>query len=405
MTSRQRALQALAHEARHSACKLLVNNGLNESFEGRLGEFDPVRPHAFDQRGENRVALAQVPNRGAHMKQENVAVRPHCIDMRFLRAAALLLAGSLAFAQNDKPAEDVPSISVEVNLVNILCSVRDRHGALIPNLSKEDFIVLEDGKPQEIKYFTRETDLPLTIGLLIDVSASQQNLIDIEKRAAYQFFSHVLRKKDEAFLISFGSEAELLQDYTGSPKLLEAGLEGLHVNSDAGGLHPGPVPTVYQPRGTVLFDAVFLAAHDKLTSEVGRKVLVLITDGEDQGSRLSKREAIEAAQKANAVIYSIYYVDRAFYARHGAYFGGVSDGDLKKMSEETGGRVFHVDRKNTLESVFDQLQAEMRSQYSIGYSSTNGKQDGTYRHLEIHTRDKDLKAQARKGYYATATNN
>lgn len=325
--------------------------------------------------------------------------------MRSLRAAALLLSSSLAFAQNEKPAEDVPSISVEVNVVNILCSVRDRRGALVPNLSKEDFVVLEDGKPQEIRYFTRETDLPLTIGLLIDVSASQQNLIDIEKRAAYQFFSQVLRKKDEAFLISFGSEAELLQDYTGSPRLLQSGLEGLRVNSDTGGLHPGPVPTVYQPRGTVLFDAVYLAAHDKLTSEVGRKVLVLITDGEDQGSRLSKREAIEAAQKANAVIYSIYYVDRGFYASHGRYFGGVSDGDLKKMSEETGGRVFHVDRKNTLESVFDQLQAEMRSQYSIGYASTNGKQDGSYRHLEVRARNKDLKVQARKGYYATATNN
>src|SRR3982751_3573266 len=177
-----------------------------------------------------------------------------------------------------KPEQDLPAtIKVDVDIVNVLASVRDKRGALVSNLEKGDFTVLEDGKPQDIKYFTKESDLPLTIGLLVDVSGSQRNLIDIERNAASEFFSTVLRKKDEAFLISFGEEAELLQDYTQSPKLLREGLNRLRVSSGVGGIHPGPVPTMSQPRGTVMYDAVYLAAREKLTSEVGRKVIVLIT--------------------------------------------------------------------------------------------------------------------------------
>src|SRR5262249_7045980 len=196
-----------------------------------------------------------------------------------------------------------------------------------------------------------ETDLPLTIGLLVDVSRSQENLIEIERRAASAFFADVLRKKDEAFVISFGEESELLQDYTNSSRLLNNALNQLRVSSGASGVHPGPVPTVGQPRGTVLYDAVYLAATDKLRSEVGRKVIVLITDGVDQGSRVTRNTAIEMAQKADAVIYSVYYVDSRFYGMFGMGGGG-GEGELRKMSDETGGHVFKVDRKNTLESVF-----------------------------------------------------
>lgn len=298
-----------------------------------------------------------------------------------------------------KPTEDVPPpISVNVSLVNILASVHDKHGALIPNLNKDDFTVLEDGKLQAIKYFTRETDLPLTIGLLIDVSASQRNLLDIEKRAAHAFFSQVLRKKDEAFLISFGEESELLQDYTNSPKLLQSGLSQLQINSGASGIGPGPVPTISQPRGTVLYDAVYLAAHEKLRAEVGRKVIVLITDGIDQGSKLKIEEAIEAAQKSDVVIYSIDYADPSAYGLFS--FGGVSDSALQKMSGETGGRVFKVGRRHTLDDAFKELQDEMRSQYSIAYTSTNPEQDGSFRKLNVKVADKNLKVQVRKGYYA-----
>ena len=298
-------------------------------------------------------------------------------------------------------AQDEPTIKVEVQLVNILFTVRDKRGGLVGNLNKDDFTIFEDGKPQDVKYFNRETDLPLTIGLLIDVSASQGNLIETERNAAYQFFGSVLRKQDLAFLISFGSDAELLQDYTNSATLLRRGLEGLQVNSDVGGLHPGPVPTISQPRGTILYDAVYLAASDQLKGQVGRKVLVLITDGEDQGSRYKIAQAIEAAQRADAIIYGFYYVDRAFYYGHGMVFGGVSDSELRRMSEETGGHNFHVDRKMTLQDAFSELQNEMRSQYAIGYTSTNANKDGTFRKIEIKTNNKDWKVQARKGYYAT----
>src|SRR5579883_167009 len=337
------------------------------------------------------------------VKQKVKTVRQlHCTGMRKLIVFVLLGAALTAQPpqQQSKPADEAPTIKVDVDIVNILASVRDKHGALVSNLEKNDFTVFEDGKQQTIQYFTKETDLPLTIGLLIDVSASQRNLIDIERNAASQFFSKVLRKKDEAFLISFGEEAELLQDYTGSPQLLTRGLEGLHVSSGVGGFGPGPVPTAGQPRGTVLYDAVYLAANDKLKTEVGRKVIVVITDGVDEGSRLSIKEAIEAAQKADAVIYSIYYYDPSAYGGFGLRFGGGGEGYLRQMSDETGGHVYRVDRKNTLDSVFQQLQDEMRSQYSIGYTPTNAVKDGSYRKIDIKLANKDLKVQARKGYYA-----
>ena len=321
-----------------------------------------------------------------------------------MRSIALLLT-SLLLLPAHVPAQDETTLKVEVNLVNILFTVRDKHQGLVGNLNKDDFKIFEDGKEQQVKYFNRETDLPLTIGLLIDVSASQQNLIDIEKNAASQFFGSVLRKQDLAFLISFGEDSELLQDYTNSPKLLRAGLDGLHVSSGVGGFGPGPVPTISQPRGTVLYDAVYVAAADQLRGQVGRKVLVLITDGEDQGSKYKIQQAIEAAQKADAIIYGFYYVDRGFYAGQGLVFGGNSDSALRQMSEDTGGHVFHVDRKLTLQQTFDELQQEMRSQYAIGYTPTNPAKDGTFRKIEIKTGNKDWKVQARKGYYAIRTDN
>jgi VWFA-related protein len=322
-----------------------------------------------------------------------------------MRIFLCLAAGALLAAQtpqNQQPAEEIPTLKVDVDVVNVLASVRDKKGALVPNLEKKDFTILEDGKQQEIKYFTRETDLPLTIGLLVDVSASQRNLIDIERSAASQFFQQVLRKKDEAFLIMFGEEAELLQDYTGSPRLLTQGLSELRVSSGVGGLGPGPVPTSGGPRGTVLYDAVYLAAHDKLSGEVGRKVIVVITDGVDEGSRLTIRQAVEAAQKSDAVIYSIDYSDPSAYGfgpfGHMSVGGGESA--LRQMSDETGGHVYRVDRKHTLDDVFKELQEEMRSQYSIGYTPINDVKDGSYRKLDIKLASKDLKVQARKGYYA-----
>lgn len=320
-------------------------------------------------------------------------------------SAALLAQTPSSGPSRNAPPEELPApIKVDVDVVNILAAVRDKRGGLIGNLEKNDFTVLEDGKQQTIKYFTRETDIPLTIGLLIDVSGSQRNLIGIERNAATQFFSKVLRKKDEAFLISFGEESELLQDYTSSARLLEEGLNHLQVSSGVGGFGPGPVPTAGQPRGTVLYDAVYLAANEKLRSEVGRKALILITDGVDQGSRLTRDQAVEAAQKADAVIYSIDYYDPSAYGPFG-FGGGGGESELRRMSDETGGHVFKVDRKHSLDEVFQELQDEMRSQYSIGYTPINSAKDGSYRRVDVRTANKDLKVQARKGYYAIKPEN
>jgi VWFA-related protein len=306
------------------------------------------------------------------------------------------LAGGLeavmALAQRQEPE---PVIRVDVDVVNIFCSVRDKDGRFINTLNKEDFTVFEDGKQQEIRYFARESDLPLTIGLLVDVSKSQENLIDVEKRAASQFFRQMLRqKKDMAFLMSFGHEAELLQDFTDSPRLLQQGLDELRLSVPVGGPLPGPVPSSRPVQGTILYDAVYLASTEKLAREVGRKVIVVITDGMDYGSRVSLQKAIDTAHRSDAIIYGIHYLDR------GAYGGfGASDRDLKRMAEETGGRMFHVDRKNTLDQIFTQIQDEMRSQYAIGYSSTNSTKDGAFRKIEIRPSDRKLKVQARKGYF------
>ena len=290
-----------------------------------------------------------------------------------------------------------------MDVVSLYCAVRNKQNGLVNNLEKSDFDLAEDGKQQTIKYFSRETNIPLTIGLLVDVSGSQQNLIEVERRAASSFFSSVLKTKDVGFLISFGADSELLQDITGSPRLLQDGLRRLRLNAGVGGIHPGPVPTMSHQRGTVLYDAVYLAANDMLSKEVGRKAIILITDGEDQGSTETEKAAIEAAQKSDAIIYGILYVDRQFYGAFGGGYSGASV--LRHMSEETGGHLFEVDRKNSLDNIFQQIQEEMRTQYLIGYTPTNPKKDGSYRKIDLHAKTKDLKVQVRKGYYAMPNGN
>src|SRR5215471_1989422 len=191
--------------------------------------YAPTRSMISDRMGSDRRRCWMA---SCMMKQSLAGIRHHhCTGMRIL--TALTLGAALAAQTPPQQTErDLPTtIKVDVSIVNILASVRDKRGGLVSNLEKNDFTVLEDGKPQEIKYFTKESDLPLTIGLLIDVSGSQRNLIQIERDAASQFFSQVLRKKDEAFLIQFGEESELLQDYTSSPRLLNEGLKGLQVSS------------------------------------------------------------------------------------------------------------------------------------------------------------------------------
>lgn len=320
-----------------------------------------------------------------------------------LGLATVLLVAQAPPKQKPETINGDEPIKVDVNLVNVLASIRSKQGAYINTLTKDDFELTEEGRKQNIKYFSKETELPLTIGLLVDVSGSQERLIEIERQAAGEFFRSALRPKDEAFLISFGTDSELLQDLTTSHSALESGLRRLKLNAGVGGFGPGPVPTASQPRGTVLYDAVYLAANERLKSEAGRKVCVLITDGVDQGSHESIDSAIEAAQRADAVIYSIYYVDpSAYYGRGIVFGGGGGEGYLKKMSDATGGRVFRVDRKNTLSDIFRQLNEEMRSQYILSYSPDPEGGPGQYRKLDLRVADKNLKVQARKGYYVAS---
>ncbi len=298
------------------------------------------------------------------------------------RLAIGAIAGTpLALAQD-------PVIRVDVRLVNVTFSVRNKQGGLVGNLTKDDFSVIEDGKPQEISRFNRDTDLPLTIGLLVDISGSMYNVIETARRGASEFFRKVLREKDLAFLITFGSELELVQDLTSSKNLLERGMSEVRGTRPTRVMTQGPIPTV--ARGTRLFDAVYLAADEKLKNETGRKLIVLLTDGDDQGSVYKPAEALKQAHLSDAVIYSFFYHEPMF---------GSDEGALKRLSGDTGGRVFDVARRGGLDQAFTQLQEEMRSQYSIAYTPTNDKKDGVFRRVEIKPKDSSLKVQARRGYY------
>jgi VWFA-related protein len=307
-------------------------------------------------------------------------------------------------AQSQQPADQNPAetLKVNVNVVQLFFNVKDKHGALIPNLTKDDFSIAEDGKPQTIKYFAAESNLPLTIGMMIDASGSQRNVIDMEKEVGGAFLKQVLTDKDEAFVISFDITVDLLQDFTRDTRRLQAALNKAKVNVDytsggIPGMGGGPVPTQNAP-GTLLYDAVYLSAHDMLAKEVGRKAMILLTDGQDEGSRLKLRDAIEAAQKADVIVYVLLCADRGGYFSSGMSYTG--EGDMRKLTEQTGGRVINVGNKfDKLREAFDQIAAELRSQYNVGYVPTNLQLDGTYRKLEIKNKQ-NYKIQARAGYYA-----
>src|SRR6266852_886312 len=228
--------------------------------------------------------------------------------------------------------EDVQTLKVNVNLVNVYFSVRDKSG-YITNLHKDDCSIYEDKALQKTKNFTQEKNLPLTIGILLDTSGSQMNVLPLEQTSGAEFLKDVLTPKDEAFLISFDINVNLLADYTNSPREIRRAIDSAQINTGAG---TGSVTGNGNPRGTLLFDAVYLAAHDKLRQEAGRKILVLLTDGGDQGSQETLKTSIEAAQKANAIVYVILIADRGFY---GGFNFGNGAGDMERLARDTGGRV------------------------------------------------------------------
>lgn len=292
--------------------------------------------------------------------------------------------------------DDTQTLQVNVNLVNVYFSVRDKNG-FITNLHKEDCDIYENKALQKTKNFTQEKNLPLTIGILLDTSGSQQNVLPLEQQSGAEFLKDVLTPKDEAFLISFDINVNLLADYTNSPREIKHSIDSAQINTGAG---TGSVTGNGSARGTLLYDAVYLAAHDKLRQEAGRKILILLTDGGDQGSQETLKSSIEAAQKANAIVYVIMIADRGFYG--GFNMGYTGDRDMQQLATETGGRVINVGNDGRkLQAAFDQIQDELRTQYLASFTPINSKIDGTFRTLNI-TCGKDQKVQARKGYYAIA---
>jgi VWFA-related protein len=294
--------------------------------------------------------------------------------------------------------ESVATFKVNVNLVNVFFTVKAKDGTLVPHLSKDDCTVSEDKEPQKLKNFVAETKQPLTLGILLDTSGSQMRVLPLEQEAGSQFLQRVIKPKDEAFVLSVDVNVDLLQDLTSSTRLLTRALDKAQINAGVG-FGSGPVPTAGGPRGTVLYDAVYLASNEKLTSETGRKALILLTDGEDQGSRNKLNEAIAAAQKSNAIVYVILIADVQGYLDQGVGYFGYSP--MKKMAEETGGRVINVGNNGKkLEAAFAQIEEELRTQYVASYTPSNTKLDGTYRKLSVECRGDGLKVQARKGYFA-----
>jgi VWFA-related protein len=294
----------------------------------------------------------------------------------------------------DKDQGKVPVFRKNVTVVNVLFTVKDKHGALMPNLSKDHFELLEDGKPQTIKYFSTENDVPITLGLLIDSSKSMERTLPEEKVVASGFLQKVLTNRDLAFVISFDISVDLLQDLTGDIHLLRGGLDKARINTNTAGIapmgNPGPVPTAGgSNKGTLLFDAVYLAADEVLSRQVGRKAMIILTDGDDVGSKLRLKDSIEAAQRADTVAYVLLITDPMYPSNHS---------DMSNLAEQTGGRIITVSRPDKLDKAFAEIAAELRSQYLLGFSSTNPVNNGKFRKLEVKSKD-GYKVQARKGYY------
>jgi VWFA-related protein len=367
------------------------------------------------------------------------------------RSFLLSLAGASLAAAQQKEA----TFSADVKVINVFATVRDKQGRIVPDLSKDDFSLTEDGRNQTIRYFSRESDLPLTLGLLVDTSLSQRRVLGQEKTASYRFLDRVLRaEKDRTFVIHFDHETELLQDLTSSRAELQKALDELELPADQrpqmgrrggnsgggypgggypggggggigfpgggigfpGGRHggmggrqgrPGPSGGGRGGVGTTLYDAILLASDEIMKKQTGRKALILLTDGVDHGSKTFLNNAIEAAQRNDTLVYSILFADEqglgGFGRGTGRDVGNDGDGRkvLQKISRETGGSFYEVLKKLTLDDIYDRLQEELRNQYSLGYSSDNPEATASYRTIRISVRKPGLQVQSREGYYPT----
>ena len=347
---------------------------------------------------------------------------------------------SRSAANPNSADQPLATMSVQVKVVNVLATVRDKHGTIVNGLTKDDFTLTEDGRPQTIKYFARETDLPLTLGLLVDTSMSHRRVLSEERSASQSFLAQMLREdKDKAFVIHFDREVELLQDLTSSHEKLRAALESLETpqftRTSGGGGGPAPGSGRGSGRhggGTLLYDAVYLASDELMEKQPGRKALIVLSDGVDMGSKESLEVAIESAQRANTIVYSILFKDDDAYGNGGGFgrtgisipgmggpgrgrggMGGPGRGGrrypqehadgkkvLERISRETGGRLFEVSKKEPVEQIYSQIQEELRNQYNLGYTPhrENAAESG-YHKIQVAAKRKDLVVQSRDGYY------
>ncbi|MGA9862679.1 MAG: VWA domain-containing protein [Terriglobales bacterium] len=345
--------------------------------------------------------------------------------------------------------EPVATVAVDVKVVTLPVTVRDKHGKIVRDLTKDDFTLQEDGRPQTIKYFSQETNLPLTLGLLVDTSRSQDNVLDAERNASRSFIDQMLvQPKDKAFLIHFDREVELLQDLTASREKLQSALELLKTSSDREHSNdpndPSNSPSgsgSHRGGGTQLYDAVYLASNELMKKQQGRKAIVILSDGVDHGSKTYLESAIEAAQRADTVVYSIYFADShrdegqrqgGGMGRGGGYPGGGGGGwpgggggwpgggggrggrggqrpaesrtdgkkILERISKETGGCFFEVSKKESVGDIYTSIVEELRTQYSMGYTPDKDSTASGYHHVVLAVKKKDLSVQTRDGYYA-----
>lgn len=302
--------------------------------------------------------------------------------------------GSPQQPQQPPPVQQGP-IRVDVNLVNLFASVRDKSKRLVPNLSKDVFQVFEDGKVQQVDFFKAETELPLTLGIVMDTSGSMYSIFGAEQEAASRFLQRVLRpKKDLAMVMTFDTDVDLLADFTADTDRLERAILRAKVHAAGGRVTPSTVPG--GSGGTNLYDAVYLACKEKLARESGRKAIILLTDAYDTGSKVSLNEAVETAHRTDTVVHVLYIDPGAGFG----LAGGGNPGVARKLAEETGGRMIEIRSDRDFEKAFDQISEELRSQYTIGYYPSNPARDGSFRKIKVEIKDKDLRVLTRKGYYA-----
>jgi VWFA-related protein len=305
------------------------------------------------------------------------------IRVTLIYLSLALLAAGVVFAA--PPAQ----IRSEVNLVNVFTTVRDRHHAIVRGLEKDDFQIFEDGQPQEVSYFSAESNLPITLGMLLDTSGSEEFMLGAEKDAGSRFLARLMRKGDLAMIMSFDLDVDLLADFSDDRAMLNRAINRAQINAPSGGMiQQGPLPTS-NSGGTNFYDAVYLACREKLSGEAGRKAIVVLTDAEDTGSKMRLQDAVEAAQRSDTV------VDILLVAADGG-----DESVAHRLADDTGGRVIVVRNERNLEKGFDELIDELRSQYTLGYTSSNKKRDGGYRKIRVEMKNKDYSALARRGYYA-----